>query len=545
VRGTPWISHEAAVAAKIAIALATAALVAWGAWLDRRGRGAVRRRARDCALAVLGLAGASGWWWFGASPIWNDVHVHDSFHYYLGAKYFRELGYSHLYLCALGADLEAGLDPGPRIRDLATNDLVPAHTQLAAARACQQRFTAERWSAFRADLDWLRARVSKRAWQQIREDHGFNGSPVWLAGGALLAATPGGAAALPWLVRVDLLLFAALWIGALWGFGWRTTAVAAVFWGTNGLEGWDWTGATLLRQDWLAALVVGLACLRRERPVAAGFLLAWSAGLRVFPALAIAGLVAKRALDAVRARSLAPLRGLARLAAGIALAVALFLPLSVAVAGRSAWPDFVANSRKLVATPLFNHVGLRPLLAFEAGAAARDLEQPAAAEPNAAWKASQRARYAETRWVFATLVAAWALLLARVLARQSDWSAAALAIGGVPVLFSLTGYYLAALVALALLHARAASAGVAMALCAAATQASYASLPYSDVPFLGMSAICLAAVLFVTMTSSTRQFTARLGAEASRRSAGGPKSLRPERVRSAKQRTKNRSSFPP
>ena len=38
-----------------------------------------------------------------------------------------------------------------------------------------------------------------------------------------------------------------------------------------------------------------------------------------------------------------------------------------------------------------------------------------------------------------------------------------------------------------------------MACVAAATQAIYASLPYSDVPFLGMSAIELVAILALTV----------------------------------------------
>ncbi len=209
----------AAIAAglKIAIALATALLLA-----TRRPRG----RAGDALLAALGIAGALGWWYWGTAPIWNDVHVHDAFHYQLGARFFPELGYTHLYECALAADLEAGLDPGPRIRDLATNELVPAVSRLDAARACRSRFSPERWDAFRSDTAWLRARVVPREWQQIREDHGFNGSPVWLLGGALLARAPGGAAALPWLVLVDPMLLAAMGIGVAWAFGWRTLCVA-------------------------------------------------------------------------------------------------------------------------------------------------------------------------------------------------------------------------------------------------------------------------------------------------------------------------------
>jgi hypothetical protein len=494
----PWISGPVAVGAKLAIALATNAWIGIDIRLREAGRAAFARRGRDALLAALGIAGGLGWFWFGAVPLASDVHEHDTFHYYLGAKYFRELGYTHLYLCALGADLEAGLDPGPRVRDLATNELVSTFGQLDAARACKSRFTTERWTAFRADLDWFRARLSPQAWHQIREDHGFNGSPVWLIGGALLARAPGGAAALPWLVHVDLALLFAMWAGVVTAFGWRTAAVAAVFWGTNGVEGYDWTGATLLRQDWLAAFVLGIACLRRARPAAAGALLATAAWLRLFPAIAVAALVAKRGIDAWRARSLAPLRGLARFAVGAALATALLVPLATGVGGATAWRDFAANSEKLLATPLFNHMGLRPLVAFEPGATARRLEARDAAEPNARWKASQREHYAARRAWLVAIAALYLVLLARALPAQSDWSAVALGTGAIPVLTQLTGYYHVVLIGLALLHARWPWVGAAMALLAAATQAIYALLPYSDVPFLGMSAVELLTILAIT-----------------------------------------------
>jgi hypothetical protein len=431
-------------------------------------------------------------------PLWNNVHEHDAFHYYVAARYFHELGYTGLYRCALAADLEAGLDPGPRIRDLESNQLLPATTQLDAARACQRRFSPERWQAFARDLDWFRARLSKREWQQIREDHGFNGSPVWLLAGGLLAAAPGGAGALPWLTLVDPLLLLAMWGGVVWAFGWRSAAVAAAFWGTNGLAGFDWTGGALLRQDWLAALVLGIACLRRGRPALAGALLATSSLLRVFPLLVIAGVGAQHAIAALRARSGDPLRGLARFALGAALAVALLVPLASWRGGAGVWAGFAANSEKLLETPLLNHVGLRPLVAFESERSARRLERIGAAEPFDIWKRAQRERYAERAWATAGFTLLWAALFAAAARRLAPWSAAALATGAIPIATQLTGYYHAALVGMALLTPLHAGAGVAMLLLAAATQAISFALPYSDVPFVAMSAAELLAVFTVT-----------------------------------------------
>lgn len=478
-----------AAAGKIAIALATAALLATGRF---------RGRAGGTLLAMLGIAGGLAWWYWGTIPIWNDVHEHDVFHYYLGARWFPELGYTHLYECALAADLEAGLDPGPRLRDLETNALVPAISRLDAARACRARFAPERWAAFRDDVAWLRARVPPHEWHQIREDHGFNGTPVWLLGGALLAHAPGGARALPLLVLVDPLLLAGMWAGVVWAFGWRTAAVAAVFWGTNGVEGWDWTGGTLLRQDWLVALVLGIACLRRGRPALAGGLLAAATLLRVFPGLVVAGVVARRGLEALRLRSLAPIRGLARFAAGGLLATALLVPLATFHAGVDAWAGFVANSRKLLDTPLLNQIGLRPLVAFDADTRARRVEKVGAAEPFDTWKQAQRERSAERRGIRLVVLLGWTALFAMALRGLGDWGAAALAIGALPLATALTGYYHAALLGLALLFAQRPAVGGIMALLAAVTQAIHFGLPYSDVPFVAMSAAEITAVFAIT-----------------------------------------------
>ena len=59
----------------------------------------------------------------------------------------------------LEADVEAGLGAGLRatwIRDLRTNEVVPAAPLIDAGPACRERFTPARWSGFRGDVDWFR-----------------------------------------------------------------------------------------------------------------------------------------------------------------------------------------------------------------------------------------------------------------------------------------------------------------------------------------------------------------------------------------------------
>ena len=93
---------------KFAIALAACALLAWRAALAKRGRSESQRRLRGILLGVVGALGALGWTNFLLFHGERYVHPTDFYHYYMGAKYQAELGYTRLYECTVVADLEAG-----------------------------------------------------------------------------------------------------------------------------------------------------------------------------------------------------------------------------------------------------------------------------------------------------------------------------------------------------------------------------------------------------------------------------------------------------
>jgi hypothetical protein len=176
----------------------------------------------------------------------------------------------------------------------------------------------------------------------------------------------------------------------------------------------------------------------------------------------------------------------------------VLLPLSVWRSGADAWPGFVANSRKHLETPLLNQMGLRPVVAFRADASARLLEEPEAADPMLRWKESQRATFAQRRWIFVAIGLLYLALLVRALPRLPDWAVLALGTGAIPIATQLTCYYQAALLGLALLVARSELYGVALCLLAATTQLLWFALPYADVKFVWMSVAELATVFAVT-----------------------------------------------
>lgn len=520
-----WLGPDAVHALRLAVAVATAILLAAGAVLARRGHGARFARSRDAMLAVLGILGALGWFRFGSVPPGVAVHVHDLYHYYVAARYFPELGYDGLYACTLAADMEAvgtaGLE-GRRVRNLATNVLETAPALLPDAERCRLRFGAERWADFTSDVAWFRRRAGLEAWPALQTDHGFNGSPVWLLAGSVLAGGEGGIErSYAWLPGVDAALVALLFAALVSGFGWRSAAVAAVFLGTNGFSGIAWTGGSLLRQDWLVAFALGLSALRRERPALAGAFVALSSLLRVFPAIALGTVLLGGGLAWMRRRDAPSLPSVRRFALGAAAAAVVLGGAATVRLGPEAWAGFADNSRKHVGTPLLNQMGLGVVLSFAPESAAARIRNPDAIDPWFDWKIARRLQLAERRPIFVALCLAYAALLARALRRRSEpWIALALGAGAVPIATQLTCYYHVVLFALALLHERRAAAGVALCAFAATTQWLVHAIPYSDVPFVWASLAEVSTVFLVTFWVGSRD--AAPATSVARPQAGAP-----------------------
>jgi len=164
---------------EISIALATAALLAWDAIARRRSL--APSRMRSTLFVLLGVLGALSWTEFGSLRGGRPIHYWEFFHYYMGSKYARELGYTRLYHCTAVADARAGVPPPPGapLRSLSSKEIEPARIALADPVGCTKHFSPGRWREFSHDVAFFRAHLSKNRWAQIRTDHGYNGSPVW------------------------------------------------------------------------------------------------------------------------------------------------------------------------------------------------------------------------------------------------------------------------------------------------------------------------------------------------------------------------------
>jgi hypothetical protein len=484
--GVIWVD-----VAKGAVVAAALAAIQLGRWTRRVG----------LALAAAAVAA----YFSGAVYGWpGGVHLWDQYHYFMGSRYFSELGYDGLYRCAAVAQDELGgaaqaevRAPGRMIRNLGIdNTLVPVAGALADAGACRARFTPARWAAFRADVRFFHAALGATQWAAMQQDHGYNPPPAWtLEALPLTRLHRASLGYLQFLAAIDVVLLAGVFAALWWAFGWRTASVAAVFWGCQAYSSFFWTGGAFLRQDWLFLLTLSVCLARRRHFAGAGAAWAGAALLRIFPALLAAGWLVQAIASLVRRRGLPrPQLGLAM---GALAAAAVVLPASVAVAGADAWPAFARHIRLHDRTPLTNHVGLRPLLAVAAGplsGRARHLADTRAPDPYAAWKRVRAQREEQTRaWFLALLAVGAAGFAAAVWRVRRPWRAACLSQAWLVWLPQLTGYYYSFL----LLAAPLRRMRVPLLVLAALSQVAWASFRAFDdrSALLGLLAVVFSVVL--------------------------------------------------
>lgn len=485
-------------------ALATAWLI-WGLWLERRGRGDAWRRLRDVGLALLGLAGAICWLNVFQFHYPGFGHPSDTFHYYLGAKYFPELRYTRLYECTAVADAEAGLAAVRPIRNLETNQLTTSAAILAEPDRCTRHFGPARWDAFRMDVEFLRARVPERRWLRFQQDHGYNATPTWgLAGAALTRTGAASETQLALLRAIDplLLLATALAIGLV--FGWRVACVTAIYFGTNYAAPYGWTGGSLLRYDWLAATGIGICLLRVDRPATGGALLALAALLRLFPALVLAGVALGVGGRWISTRRVSLTRFERRAALGAVATAILLAPLSGWVAGPDSWAEFTRNSRVHLSTPLANHVGLRTVMSYDPAQRSSVARDPDLSDPMEPWKRARRERFESQEAFFWALALGFGVLVARAAARQPAWVGAVLGVAWIPVAVELTGYYWSVLALLALLSVRHAAMAAAVCALAAASWGVASLWHWTDEIHVWLSVLGVAFSVFAVLLLTPR-----------------------------------------
>jgi len=506
-----WWNPITSGSIKLAIAASALLVAGWAEWARRaRNPDLCGQQWRARLLAVLGLLGFLAYFNFGSFHFGGIyVHLWDSAHYVLGARYFDELGYDGLYECMAVADAQ-GLGDAPRVSrrliiDLRTNHLTTAAEAVAHPERCKARFSAQRWAAFRADVDFFRSEFPDADWERMFTDHGFNAPPAWL----LLAHPLAGKAPLTWtrlrmLAAIDPVLILGSLIVVVWAFGGWTASLVAVVFGTYFPGQLWWTGGSFLRWDWLAALLIGLALCRRARPVAGGALLGYAAMLRVFPGFALVGVATAVVLARLRRRPFDPAAGRVLLGA---LAVTVVLgPLSGALRRDHAWLDFAHNLRKHTSVASGNRMGLATMLAYDAQARRAALHPVQGEDTRTRWERAQAETLQRRRWLWVSLAALGTLAVVTCLREQPAWVTAVLGLLLVPLGTPLACYYYVFVAALALLtEFRGEVGGLLIALAVASGVVARLSHYEMDEQYAAQSLIALIAFAFVVSAFLSRR----------------------------------------
>lgn len=305
-----------------------------------------------------------------------NFHFSEFFHYYLGAKYFREVGYEGLYDCTALADSEIAAEDHVRpriygwVRDL--DDVLTDKSYPSALAHCRDelkpRFTPQRWAAFEGDIRELRRLAGDDMWPGLVYDAGFNPPPSWvILGSALANAIPirlGGTPSFLFATGLDLALLLVCAFALRWAFEAPIAAVAAVFFGATFIASYGWNGGAFLRYTWLTTLVVGLCALKRGRWAMAGAFLAASTCDRVFPAAFAVGAMVPLAWGAFGRHSMEDRRALGRFAAAFAATAAILVALSVVVFGVGAWRVFVLRIGRHGDVYFVMHIGIKKVLTW-------------------------------------------------------------------------------------------------------------------------------------------------------------------------------------
>jgi len=336
-----------------------------------------------CVGALLALAcfynlGRPQFWHQGEGrPMF--VHASDMRVYQPFAKYFDELRYDGIYVASLLAFAEderggsfAGLS-AVRMRDLRDFSVRPAGELADEIARIRQRFTPERWAAFKKDIAFFRGAMGQD-FLTTMDDHGANAPPAWVWLARLFVGhVPASETTLTIAGVVDGLLFLAMaW--AIWAsFGLLPMLVAMTVFGATELYmyGTNWAGATL-RHDWLALLAFAACALRRRRWRLAGALLGFGTMLRVLPAAGLLGVAApavgwlatetfQRRRPGLRALASEHRAALQVIAAAAATMAATFI-VTGALYGFGAWGDWFRRMALWNRDLASNEVSLRMLI---------------------------------------------------------------------------------------------------------------------------------------------------------------------------------------
>ncbi len=212
------------------------------------------------------------------------VHPWEQFHFYLGAKYQREVGWFHLYPAVLLADRESAhrLDAVTKIRRIEDFEEVSVEQALVDSVKIRQAFSEERWQQFKRDWTTMSGTWPLN-WGNTLLDHGNSNSPAWsLLAHPIASLVDLSAQNQSYLGWIDMVLMLALWLCVFVTFDLKDTTTGVFFWAVPPLV-FDYLSGSFLRWDWLLALGLTACCLKKERWGLAGGFFGYAVATKLFP----------------------------------------------------------------------------------------------------------------------------------------------------------------------------------------------------------------------------------------------------------------------
>ena len=112
---------------RLCLAVAGLCLVVGARWTRTEGVDPIRENLRLLALGLVAVTAFASYYNFFRFIESDDFHGPDVYHYYMGSKYFPELGYFELYHCTVASLIGGNVyspDEHPRLRDLRSFEML-------------------------------------------------------------------------------------------------------------------------------------------------------------------------------------------------------------------------------------------------------------------------------------------------------------------------------------------------------------------------------------------------------------------------------------
>lgn len=402
-----------------------------------------RERTIHFLLAIVALFSVASHYHFGRfHRDGHFLHYHDFYHYYIGSKYFPELGYDGLYAATHRALIKNDQSLAGTIsvvKNLRTYQLEGKAISLERSASVARLFSEQRWQEFKRDVLFFQSKIPADWWQFLLVDHGFNATPFWtFLGSSFSAHLALNNGTLFLLASFDLLLIAAMLLLVRYAFGTKTALLFAIFFFANFFATFDITGGGFLRQLWLASLIGFVCFLKRNKMGAAGFCLAVSTLDRVFPVLFVLLPVVLVVKHALGRRSLH--HGYARLLAAFLCSLVLLCGLSAGTSrGIASWKDWYDKMSAHNRGFYINQISMRNLFIVNPASALEIIDE---GWNEASWLRERETLDAQSR---NTLQALRAILLVLLLVLIAQHKEADLSLGLLSfapfVLFYPANYY--------------------------------------------------------------------------------------------------------